>query len=88
MDLRYVLLNVQSTLSPGLLCVQQAGTAALAGTRTLSAHEPGLQPLLSSVLPVLVSGLPQLMPPIQTPRGRRREGGREGWKGEMVEADR
>lgn len=28
MDLRYVLLNVHSRLSPGLLCIHRAGTAA------------------------------------------------------------
>ncbi len=80
MDLRYVLLNVQSRLSPGLLCIHWAGTAAAAARETtLLADEPGLQPLLSSVFPMLVSGLPQLMPPIQTPGRRRRgEGGMRG----------
>jgi len=67
-----------------LLCIQRAGTKAPARTRTFLIDEKSLQPLLSYAFPVLVSGLPQLMSPIQTPgrrrRRRRRTGGWALWR--------
>lgn len=71
MDLRYVLLNVQSRLSPGLLCIHRAGIEQEPSSHTSQARN--LCYRLYSL--VLVSGLPQLVPPIQTPG---REGGMEG----------
>lgn len=68
---------MHSRLSPGLLCIHWDGTECSCQSKNTHTDEPGLQPLLSSVFPVPVSGLPQHIPLIQTP-GRRRMKREEG----------
>lgn len=79
------LLNVQSRLSPGLLCVQRAGTAAPARARTVLAQEPGLQ--TSVIICIPQAGLvwtPSTSAPHPDTWGEE-EGGRNGGGGRRIE---
>lgn len=72
MDLCYDSLNVQSRFSSGLLYIHQAGIVALAMQEPSSQTSQASNSCYHLYYLVLVSGLPQLKPLVQTPGGDRK----------------